>query len=323
MHNKTEIFLENKGLLFSMAYNMLGSVDEAEDMVQETFLKWMEVTVDTVRHAKAYLVKMVTNMCINYMNSTRAKREEYVGMWLPEPLVNYNADNTHSRIESYHALSIGILVMLEKLTALERAVFLLREIFAYDYFELAEIFDKTEDNCRQILKRAKEHLGKDVKRFEVDMKAHEKMLGNFLTACAEGNMNVLIELLKEDIVLFADGGGRVISVNGQRLTAALYPIGGRENVARFLISVTTKVIQFFAADFRREVVMANGSPAMLAYAGDTPLSLTILECDGEKITNVFVQTNLDKLKPFIKTPSRLQLSNRGPSGFKYSNPDLP
>jgi len=297
MTNKAEIFLENKGLLFSMAYNMLGNIDEAEDIVQETFLKWMEITTDEIVHAKAYLVKIVTNKCINYLNSSRVRREEYVGIWLPEPLVNFGADNTHSKIEAYHALSIGILVLLEKLTAQERAIFLLREIFSYDYAELAEIFDKTEDNCRQILKRAKENLGRDVKRFEVDLKVHEKMLNNFLDACAQGSMMDLIELLKEDIVLFADGGGRSLDVNGQRLTAALNPISGRENVSRFLIAVTSKIAKS-VTDFTREMLIANGLPSIITYSGDIPLSLISIELDDNKVKNVYIQTNLTKLKKF-------------------------
>jgi RNA polymerase sigma-70 factor, ECF subfamily len=176
MLHKTEIWFEYKALLFSMAYNMLGHVDAAEDIVQDSYLKWMEIQSGTVVHTKAFLVKMVTNKCINYLNSARVKREEYVGIWLPEPIQNYETDKAHAKIESWHALSIGMLVLLEKLTPPERAIFLLKEIFAYDYTELAEIFDKSADNCRQIFKRAKDNLGKDTRRLEVDMKVHEKIL---------------------------------------------------------------------------------------------------------------------------------------------------
>ncbi len=302
MENKPDGFLENKGLLFSIAYNMLGNVDEAEDIVHESFLKWMEMNTETVVHAKAYLVKIVTNKCINYLNSSRVKREEYVGIWLPEPMVNYRQDDTHAKTESYHALSIGFLVLLEKLTALERAIFLLREVFSYDYAELAEIFEKTEDNCRQILKRAKDYLGKDVKRFEVDLKVHEKILNNFLDACGEGSMTDLIELLKEDIILFADGGGKYVDIKGQRLTAALNPISGRENVSKFLIKVTSKVTQS-VEDFSREMVIVNGLPSFVTYSGIMPLSLISIEADNDKIRNVYIQTNPDKLKQFKKAPS--------------------
>ncbi|MBA4056050.1 MAG: hypothetical protein C0490_15150, partial [Marivirga sp.] len=129
MDNKTSTFIEYKRLLFSIAYNMLGSIESAEDIVQDAFLKWSETPDKDIRHVKAYLVKIVTNSSINLLNSARLKREEYVGIWLPEPLINYNLSKSHARIESYHALSIGILVLLEKLTPQERAIFLLKEIF--------------------------------------------------------------------------------------------------------------------------------------------------------------------------------------------------
>ncbi|HEX9512446.1 MAG TPA: sigma-70 family RNA polymerase sigma factor [Puia sp.] len=299
MINKTEIFLEYKGLLFSMAYNMLGNIDAAEDIVQDTFLKWMEIPSDTVTHTKAFLVKIVTNKCINYLHSARIKREEYVGIWLPEPLQNYTPDKTHAKIETYHALSIGMLVLMEKLTPQERAIFLLKEIFAYDYFELAEIFDKSTDNCRQIFKRAKDNLGKDVRRFEVDMKVHEKILNNFLQALSEGNMEDLIDLLKEDIQLLGDGGGRTFLINGQRLTAFSKPIYGREHVSKLLLTVVPKFQQSIP-DFHRELTFANGLPSILSWSGDSPVSLTILEPDGDRIRNIYVQSNPDKLKHFKK-----------------------
>jgi len=299
MDNKTETFLEYKALLFSIAYNMLGNIDLAEDLVQDTYLKWMDIASDNVRHTKAFLVKMITNKCINHLNSARVQREEYIGIWLPEPLQDYGLDQAHKRIESYHALSIGMLVLMEKLTPQERAIFLLKEIFAYDYYELAEIFDKTTDNCRQIFRRAKESLGKDARRFEVDMRLHEKILNNFLQAISEGNMEDLIGLLKEDILLFADGGGRSFNVQGQRLTAFARPIQGKDNVGRLLLTLVPKFIQS-VPDFSQEIIIANGLPSILSWSGDSPLSLVSLEPEGDHIRNIYVQTNADKLKHFKK-----------------------
>ncbi|MHA4807484.1 sigma-70 family RNA polymerase sigma factor [Flavitalea flava] len=300
MDNRTELFLEYKALLFSMAYNMLGKIDEAEDIVQDTYVKWMEIQMESVTHPKAYLVKMVTNKCINYLNSARVKREEYIGVWLPEPLHNNEPDAGHAKIESYHALSIGMMVLMEKLTPRERAIFLLKEIFSYDYYELADIFDKTTDNCRQILRRAKENLGKDTRRFQVDMKVHEKILNNFLLAISEGSITDLIDLLKEDILLFADGGGKVFEVNGQRLTAFLKPIMGKEKVGRLLLNIVPKFHQY-TPDFRQEITLANGMPSILSYSGDMPVSLVSLEPEGDRIRNIYVQTNPDKLKHFKKS----------------------
>lgn len=300
MDKKTETFLEYKTLLFSMAYNMLGNVDAAEDIVQDTFLKWMEIDDDDVQHRKAYLVKIVTNKCINYLDSARVKREKYIGIWLPEPLMDYHPDKAHSRTESWHALSIGILVLLEKLTAQERAIFLLKEVFAYDYYELAKIFDKTEDNCRQIFKRAKDNLGKDAARFKVDVKLHEKMLNKFLSAASEGNMDDLIDVLKEDIVLFADGGGNAITLNNQRLTATLRPIHGRENVGKLIMSVVPKIYQHMP-DFSQDVIMANGLPSIISYSGDSPVALISIEPGEDQIRNIYIQTNPEKLKRFKKS----------------------
>jgi len=299
MDNKTEIFLEYKSLLFSIAYNMLGSIDAAEDIVQDTFLKWAEIETGTVKHPKAFLVKIVTNKCINYLDSARVKREEYIGIWLPEPLQNYDLNKAHAKVESYHALSIGMLVMMEKLTPQERAIFLLKEIFAYDYNELAEIFEKNTDNCRQILKRAKENLGKDARRFEVDMKLHERMLNNFLQAVSEGNVEDLIGLLKEDILLYADGGGKTFELKGQRLTAFSKPIIGREHVSRLLLNVVPKFRES-VPDFNQEITFANGLPSVVSYSGDTPLSVVSIEPDGDQIRNIYIQTNPDKLKHFKK-----------------------
>jgi RNA polymerase sigma-70 factor (ECF subfamily) len=242
---------------------------------------------------------MITNKCINYLNSSRAQREKYTGIWLPEPLPDGRTDAAHSKIESYHALSIGFLVLLEKLTPQERAIFLLREVFAYDYFELADIFDKSEDNCRQIFKRAKDNLGKDVKRFEVDMQRHERMLKQFLMVVSGGNMDDLIGILKEDIVLFADGGGTSLQINGQRLTASLKPIYGRENVCRFLLSVTPKVYQHIP-ELNQRLVVSNGMFSNLSFTGPSPISLITIEPEGDKIGYIYVQSNPAKLKHFYR-----------------------
>ncbi|MBS1664088.1 MAG: sigma-70 family RNA polymerase sigma factor [Bacteroidetes bacterium] len=300
MENKADIFLEYKTLLFSIAYNMLGKIDEAEEIVQDTFLKWMDVEIATVKQEKAFLVKMTTNACINHLTSTRVKREKYIGIWLPEPLQNYAPDHTQTRFESYHALSIGMLVLMEKLTPQERAIFLLKEIFAYDYYELADLFNKTTDSCRQILKRAKDHLGQDTRRFEVDLKVHEKVLQNFLQAIAEGNMTDLIDLLKQDIHLYADGGGQTITIQDRRFGGAFpKPIMGRDNVTRLLLNIIPKFRQQ-VPDFSEDLTIANGMPSIITYSGKIPISLVAFETDGEQIRNIYVQTNPDKLKYFKK-----------------------
>ncbi len=298
MDAKTKTFLEYKALLFSVSYNMLGEVEAAEDIVQDTFLKWMQMDKQDVRHIKAYLVKTVTNKCINYLDSARIKREEYVGLWLPEPLVNYDLNKPFASVESYHALSIGFLVLLEKLTPQERAIFLLKEVFAYDYFELSEVFDKSEEGCRQIMKRARENLGKDAKRFEVDVKLHEKMLNKFLSAVSEGSLEHFIDLLKEDITLYADGGGSTIQVRGQRLSAFPKPINGKDHVSRSVISSMAKLKHL--PGIRHEIIIVNGLPSILSYSGEKPIAVVSIEPDGDKIMHIYIQTNPDKLRRFLK-----------------------
>lgn len=302
MNNKSQIFLEYKSLLFSIAYNMLGNVEAAEDIVQDTFVKWLEMEDGQVQYLKAYLVKSVTNRCINYMNSARNQREEYKGIWLPEPL-NSGYDNSFfAKIESYHALSIGFLVLLEKLSPNERAIFLLREIFAYDYAELAEIFDRSEDSCRQLLKRAKDNLGKDSRRFQIDFKVHEKILNSFLMAISEGNLGELIQVLKEDIVLFAEGGTAPFMVNGQRLTAFSKPIYGRSKVSKLLLTFLQKVDRSLP-NVHREVIMANGLPSVISYLGNKVMALISIEPGDDQVKHIFVQTNPEKLKRFQRTVS--------------------
>jgi RNA polymerase sigma-70 factor (ECF subfamily) len=149
---KTEAFLEYRSLLFSVAYNMLGVVADAEDIVHDTFEKWLAIDTAAVQKPKSYLVKAVTNKCITHLEKIKRERNNYIGPWIPEPLIADNTQTDHKRVEMFHPLSIGIMMMLEKLTAQERAVFLLKEIFSYDYDEIAEIINKTNDNCRQIFK---------------------------------------------------------------------------------------------------------------------------------------------------------------------------
>jgi RNA polymerase sigma-70 factor (ECF subfamily) len=298
MDNNTQLFLEYKGLLFSIAYNMLGNIDAAEDIVQDVFLKWIEAGAESVQNRKAFLVRMVTNASINQLSSARARREKYVGIWLPEPLEDSGAPASPARVESYHALSIGLLVLLEKLSPQERAIFLLKEIFSYDYEELAEIFDRTTAHCRQIFKRAKEHLGKDTRRFQVDMKVHERILQNCLQAITAGSMEGLIQLLKEDIRLLADGGGTVFTLKQQqRITAFPKPIEGRENVVRILLQLVPKFIESLP-DSRRVPTLVNGMPAVVIYSGDEPKSLVAMEINDQQVQNIYVHTNPDKLKHF-------------------------
>lgn len=297
--NKLDIFSENESLLFSVAYNMLSNVEQAKDIVQEAFLKWYELDCENISHPKAYLVRIVTNKCIDHLNAEKTKRETYAGIWLPEPLLNEYSENLNKRFESCQPLSFGILLLLEKLSALERAVYILRDLFVYDYQEIAEIISRTEDNCRQIFRRARLHLGSEEKRFKADIAVHERVLIHFMKASAEGDMEGLINILKEDIVLLSDGGGNAIRINGQKISAVPNPVTGRRNVAKFVSGIVKKITENIP-DFNYKIVMANGQPSLAAFTGNVPISLISLETNGENINNIYIQTNPDKLRTLIR-----------------------
>lgn len=295
--DKTEIFLEYKNLLFTVAYNMLGSIEDAEDIVDEVYMKWNLIEKESLVHPKAYLVKMVTNNSINFLNSAKKKREEYSGLWLPEPLETIKTNPAES-VERYHSLSIGLLMVLEKLTAYERAVFLLKEVFSYDYTEISEIIDKTDDNCRQIFRRAKLHLNGEEKRFTIDIQAHEKILKEFVEACNSGNLDGLISILKDDIMIYADGGGTVVEAKGQKLKAGKHPPEGKFNVAKFMVGITAKFQKMFP-DNRTEFKLINGSPAVIFYNENIPIGLLVLQIKDNMVKNIFVHSNPQKLKRFL------------------------
>jgi RNA polymerase sigma-70 factor (ECF subfamily) len=292
---KTEIFLEYKSLLFSVAYNMLGLVADAEDIVQDVYEKWLKSDTTNVQHPKSYLVKAVTNTCINHLNKLKRERKDYIGPWLPEPIIATEENSGSHAVEMFHPLSIGIMTMLEKLTPQERAVFLLKEIFAYDYDEIAEIIDKSNDNCRQIFKRAQQHLSDDKRRFQIDMRMHERIFKQFLQACNEGDLEGLISLLQEDIVMVTDGGGTSLKVNGRTIHALRKPLYGKETVAKFVITIIQNV-QKNVPGFSTKIMLVNNMPSLACFTNNKPLSLITLEIRNDVITNIFVHSSKEKLK---------------------------
>lgn len=297
--DKTETFLEYRNLLFSVAYDMLGSVEDAEDIVNEVYLKWRSIDISEINQPKAYLVKIVTNNSINLLKRAKKKRVEYSGLWLPEPLENHYSSSPASSVEIYYALSVGLLMVLEKLTAHERAVFLLREVFSYDYSEISDIINKSEENCRQIFKRAKQHLHGEEKRYAIDMQAHENMLNQFVDACTSGNIEQLISLLKDDIAIHGDTGGYIIEAKGEKIKATSHPPKGKVNIAKFLIGIAKKFARMFP-ESTNEVKILNGSPAIIFYNNNAPMAILILEMSGNLIGNIYSYGNPEKLKKFVK-----------------------
>jgi RNA polymerase sigma-70 factor (ECF subfamily) len=293
--NQLEIFTEYRALLFSIAYNMLGIVQDAEDIVQETYLKWAAVNPVEIKNHKAFLVKIVTNLSINYLTSARKKREDYVGLWLPEPLMKEKVTDSIKAVDLYYALSIGMMVLLEKLTPSERAVFLLKDVLSYEYSEIADILSKSEDNCRQIFSRAKKNLGGREKRFQIDIQVHEKMLQKFLNAVNHGNTEELIDLLRDDIELLADGGGKSFTFGRQKFSANRKPVVGANNVSKFVLNVGDKINRY-VPNVTNKVVYVNGLPSLVTYSNNVPYCVICLEIADNKIANVYLQTNPDKIR---------------------------
>ncbi len=285
-----ETFDSLRPYLFAIAYRMLGSVMEAEDMVQEAWLRWDRTDQSAVQNPKAFLAKTVTRLCLDHLKSAKTKREHYVGEWLPEPLVTSKSaglaglGSPDQTIELADSLSFAFLHMLERLTPAERAVFLLREVFDYDYKTIAEIVEKNEPACRQLLRRAKSGLGADRPKFDTNPAEHEQILAHFSMACVSGSMDGLLTLLAEDVVEYSDGGGV--------RKAALKPIFGADRVARFFLGLMKQAGEGYTSGFTH----VNGRPAVLISLDGEPYSVIMFHIENGKITRIFSQLNPNKLQ---------------------------
>jgi RNA polymerase sigma-70 factor, ECF subfamily len=280
----TEDFEQHRSLLFSIAYRMLGSIAEAEDVVQEAYLRWREVPEGEVHSPKSYLSAVVTRLSIDRLRSARARREEYIGPWLPEPLISDRAEELVAHDELDESLSMAFLVLLESLNPVERAGFLLREVFDYDYEEISSIVRKSEANCRQIARRARQSVAARCPRFELSLEKEKMLTERFVEACMSGDMEGLLELLSEDVTLWSDGGGKV--------AAAPYPIHGPEKVARCLVGVLRTVPPGFFAHPAR----VNGGAGAIGYVDDHPTGVVALDVAEGRIRRVRIVVNPDKLR---------------------------
>lgn len=294
--SRTEAFNKYRKMLFSIAYRMLGSVADAEDIVQEAFIRWQQVSGTEVRSPKSYLSSVVTRLCIDHLRSAKVRREEYVGSWLPEPLLTDGSLDVAETIELDETLSMAFLVLLERLTPVERAVFLLREVFDYDYAEISRIVGKSEANCRQIARRARESVAAQRPRFEASAEQEERLMGSFLKACFSGDMEGLLSLLSEDVILYSDGGGKT--------RAALNPIHGADKVARFFFGILRQVPPGFTV--RRTLV--NGRPGLVGFFGDgRPQNVATLDVSKGKVQAIRLVLNPEKLR---NVPSLEQLEGK-------------
>ncbi|WP_433333313.1 RNA polymerase sigma factor SigJ [Spirillospora sp. CA-294931] len=280
-------FGEHRSLLFTIAYDMLGSVADAEDVVQETWLRWAAVDHDGVRNHRAYMVRITTHLAMERIRRARGDRERYIGPWLPEPL--WTDPDPTEELDREDDVSLGLLVVLETLTPLERAAFVLREAFAFDHGEIAQILDRSPVAVRQLTHRARQHVEARRPRFEVDPATARDAAERFVNASLGGSISALVRVLAPDVTLWTDGGGKV--------RAALRPVHGAEKVSRLLSRVAPPL-----ADFRAEWAQIGGTCQVLFTDehGRAHLFLS-LETDGHgrEIRQIYGVFNPDKLAHLV------------------------
>jgi RNA polymerase sigma-70 factor (ECF subfamily) len=280
---------EFRPLMFSIAYRMLASASEAEDIVQEAFLRFhRESTAGTVIESpKAYLSTVTTRLAIDQLRSARVRRERYVGTWLPEPLVTDTESDVARHAEAADSLSMAFLVLLESLTPVERAVFLLREVFDYGYDEIADVVGKSEDNCRQIAVRARRQIESHKPRFEASRERREELARRFFAAVTEGDTDGLLALLAADVVAYGDGGGKA--------PALPKPVYGRDRVARLLLGVAARGARLGVRGAR--YVEINAQPGAIFLDPDgRPLSAVTLDIADGLVQTVRAVANPEKLR---------------------------
>jgi RNA polymerase sigma-70 factor (ECF subfamily) len=275
---------KHRARLFGIAYRMLGSVQDAEDLVQETYLRWHEADKTAVRSPEAWLVAVVSRLSIDRLRRASTEREAYVGNWLPEPIGQDERLATDRRSEIASDLSMAFLVLLERLSPDERAAFLLRDVFDADYAEIARVLDRGEDAARQIVHRARERVRRDRPRFPVAPDARERLLERFLDALRVGDQEGVLALMSRDVSFTSDGGGKV--------SAARKALGGRNKIARMLIVMERK----YRTHWAHHVAIVNGEPAIVTTSGGKVVSTTSVQTDGERITAFYRMLNPDKLR---------------------------
>jgi RNA polymerase sigma-70 factor (ECF subfamily) len=292
------VFVANRELLFSIVYNMLGSVADTEDVLQETWLAWapraQAPNAEPIDNPRAYLVRIAVHQALARQGAINRRRETYIGPWLPEPLItplgdegslNDTVDAADASVRA-EAVSMALLVVLETLTPLERAVFVLDEVFGYSHPEIAEILGRRPAAIRQLAHRAREHVHARRPRYQADPGLRRQVTERFVAAVSGGDLPTLLHLLAPEVTLWADGGGKAPA-------AGLRPVHGRDTVARLLATGISRAPQGLGVRYRQ----VNGDPAALLFAGDAPFAVIVLDLtpDGEQVCGIYTVTNPDKL----------------------------
>jgi RNA polymerase sigma-70 factor (ECF subfamily) len=279
------VFESHRGLLQGIAYRMLGSVSDAEDMVEETWLRWSRMDTKTVESPRSWLVTVVSRLCLDRLKSAQVQREHYYGTWLPEPFLEQTAGPSADQVDE--SVSVALLLVLEKLSPVERAGFLLHEVFGYSFEEIATILDKPAVTCRKLVSRARIRVRSEKPRFTVTNREHEELLMRFLDACRAGKLEPLMELLGDSVALYSDSGGKA--------AAAARVLIGREEIARFLTNLR-RTRQAMLEGVR--TTFFNGVPGALFFEEGHVGTALCLEIRDGKIAAIFAHRNPDKLQNF-------------------------
>ena len=301
--DKDRVFDQHRDLLMAVAYRILGQVADAEDVVQEAWIRWANADTSEVADPRAFLVRVATRLSIDRLRRVKARRESYVGPWLPEPLLTGGDVAEHAALSE--SISMAMLVVLETLSPLERAVFVLREAFAMPYAEIAEVLGRSEAAVRQLSRRAREHVREGRPRFDADQEERRRVTEHFLEAAAGGDPDALMQVLAPGVTLVADGGGRA--------RAPRRPLRGAEKVARFLaaISAPEKVAQFLQSvsaeplpDMNVRLAEVNGGPGIVATAGERPVATIVLDVADGVVQTIHLVASPEKMSGVreIETP---------------------
>ncbi|MCG3087934.1 RNA polymerase sigma factor SigJ [Sporosarcina sp. MB25] len=279
-----EYYVQYKRLLFTLAYQLTGSAADAEDVVQDVFMKLHDMELNRIDEPKAYLCKMATNRCLDLLKTARRKREQYVGQWLPEPILTFDNELVESVIQK-ELLSYAMLVLLEKLTPAERAAFVLYEALSFKYSVIANVIGKSEANCRKLVSRARGKIGVSTGAPISEAEMEGKWIEGFLLALEQGDLNRVISILAEDVTLISDGGGKAF--------AAIHPIHSRNLVARFLLGIRKNVTR---GDDVMEVTNINGQIGLIYRSGNQVDTVALLHIHEGVVRNLYFIRNPEKLR---------------------------
>ena len=292
--NRAIIFDSYRPKLLGLVYRITGSAVEAEDIVQETFLKWTVADQHKVKSQYAWLMTVATRISLDHLKSARVKRESYIGPWLPEPyLVDHKTPDKD--IELDESITMALLVLLEQLSPSERATFILHDVFDFNFNEIGGMLEKKGSTCRQLASRARSKISRDTKQNSINKDEHTKIVSAFFNAVKGGKMENLLSLLKENIIFHSDGGGKA--------SAALKLLEGRNKVATFILNVVTPNVS--DSESQKAITSPlwfNGSPGIVVWVGSTPVSAFNFEIDNGLIGKIHVLRNPDKLELFKRVP---------------------